>query len=88
MKHDVSVPVAAMPGFIRATAAAVTARSHDANMARTAAASNGLSLPRPAAVAAIGQRDRAVHLFPHHRERKQRKPLAAELSRRVELPEP
>src|ERR1700742_3588754 len=31
------------------------------------------------AITAIRQRDRAVHLFPHHREREQRQALAAEL---------
>ena len=39
-------------------------------------------------VAAVGQRDRAVHLLPDHREREQREALAAELSRCVELPQP
>src|SRR5262245_22461248 len=38
-------------------------------------------------VAAVGQRDRAMHLLPNNGERKQRKALAAELSGRVELPQ-
>jgi hypothetical protein len=38
------------------------------------------------AVAAIGERDRAGNLLPHHRERQQAQALAAELGRRIELP--
>src|SRR6267142_4821285 len=39
------------------------------------------------AITTVGERNRAVHFFPHHRECEQRKALAPEFGRRVELPQ-